>query len=211
MSAFLKINSLSISLILLMLIGCSSTASIDDGAAKAEEVKYKGAFSEVTIDFSQEAENQLNSNNDLDLIEFNTVILDGLDSNGLINSNSKHSLNIIIDRVNIPSNSSSSYVNSLDLPGSISGILVVKDEERNTISQYKLLKNYESDISSAQKSDLIYRQFAEHISELLVEDSTSGGVENSQNTSDINQGNSGSTLLTFLAYIAFIAGFMAGF
>ena len=201
---------LSTSIFVFALAGCSSAVPKNESNLKSEEMKYKGAFSEVTIDFSQDAESAFNSSDHLDLISFNTTILDGLDSKGLINSNSKYSLNVIIDKVNIHSKSASNYVDSLDIPDSISGMLVIKDENQQIISQYELLKEFQYDSLSAQDNDFLYRQFAELASNLLAESSTAGDSASATTQSATNTMQSGGGYQA-LGVIAALLGFIAGF
>jgi hypothetical protein len=204
---------LSTSIFILALVGCSSTPAKNENYTKSEDVKYKGAFSEVSIDFSQDAENVFNSSDHLDLISFNTTILDELDSKGLISSNSKFSLSIIIDKVNIHPKSASSYIDSLDIPDSISGTLVIKDGNQHTNSQYQVSKEFRSGTLSAQDNDLLYQQFAELTSNLLAENSTTGDsasttITNSQNTANTKQSSGG---YKFIFVLAALLGFVAGF
>jgi len=202
------------SVFVFMLAGCSSTPSHNESTPNSAGFKYKGAVSEVTIDFSQDAENAFNSNN-LDIISLNTTILDSLDSKGLISSSSEYALSIVIDKANIHSKNATNHIDSSDPSDSILGTLVVKDKNQRTISEYNLLKEFRSGALASENTKLAYSQFADHASNLLVEKYfTSSGASvanaNDQKASNTKQSNRAAKFFgTILGLLAFAAGFSA--
>lgn len=202
----------SVSIILFTMTACSSTSTQNENNLPLANQGYKGDFSKVTIDFTPDAEGVFDNSSYLDAIIFNTTILDELDSKGLISAKSNYSLDILIDKVNIHSKSTSNYIETLTIPDTISGTLVVKDKNQEIISQYKLSKESHTDKLSAQDYEALYREFAELASNSLLENSVAGSGTSSATNSpnQASNANRSSGKYSFLAIFLGLVGFAAG-